>query len=122
MSNAANNEAITVVVRCRPMNKKETDEKRKSIINIDSESRQVSITNPDSADDTPKSFTYDASYDENTQQRIFYEESCFNVIEGTLEGFNSTIFAYGQTGCGKRFVALFILSLRYNNYYFSSYL
>ncbi len=67
------------------------------------EAKQVSIKNPSNLQEAPKSFTYDAAYDENTQQKLFYEESCFSVIESTLEGFNSTIFAYGQTGCGKSF-------------------
>jgi hypothetical protein len=96
-------ECIQVVVRCRPLNKKENDENRKSIIDIDVEARQVSIKNPENLSEPPKYFTYDAAYDDKTQQKVFYDESCFSVIEGTLEGFNSTIFAYGQTGCGKSF-------------------
>lgn len=99
---SSNNEAITVVVRCRPMNRKETDESRKSIIDVDPGSKTVSIRNPDNVDDI-RGFTFDATYDEKTQQKLFYEESCFGIIESTLEGFNSTIFAYGQTGCGKRY-------------------
>ncbi|RYG96398.1 hypothetical protein EON65_54470 [archaeon] len=99
---AGNNECITVVVRCRPMNRKEIEESRSPIIQVDMGARQIAITNPDSPGDPPKSFTYDATYDEKTQQRIFYEESCFSIVDSTLEGFNSTIFAYGQTGCGKR--------------------
>ena len=100
-----NDETIQVVVRCRPLNKKEKEEGQKNIIEIDGPAHQVSINNPSAqhANEPPKYFTYDAAYGENTQQRIFYEESCFSVIEGTLEGFNSTIFAYGQTGCGKSF-------------------
>jgi len=37
-----------------------------------------------------------AVYDENTIQRNFYDESCSLLIESVLEGFNGTIFAYGQ--------------------------
>jgi hypothetical protein len=102
-STSPSNESITVVVRCRPMNRKEHEEKRSSIIGIDMETRQVVIQNPEQPNEGPKYFTFDATYDEKTQQRIFYEESCFNVVECALEGFNSTIFAYGQTGCGKRY-------------------
>jgi len=98
----ATNECITVVVRCRPLNKKEIEENRKSIIDVDIPGHQVSIRSSEVANEPPKSFTFDATYDENTQQRVFYEESCFNIVDSTLEGFNSTIFAYGQTGCGKR--------------------
>lgn len=95
-SAADSNECVSVVVRCRPMNTKEKNENRSSIIDIDVAARQVSIKNP--ADQDFKSFTYDGAYDETTQQRVFYEESCFGIIESVLEGFNGTIFAYGQTG------------------------
>ena len=30
-----------------------------------------------------------------------YDESAFSLVESVLEGYNGTIFAYGQTGCGK---------------------
>ena len=56
--------------------------------------------NPQKAD-APKSFTFDAVYDIDTQQKHFYEESCYQLIESVIDGFNGTIFAYGQTGCGK---------------------
>lgn len=103
---SADNECIQVVARCRPLNRKENEEKRQSIVLIDSAIRQVALKIPESSQsggEELKSFTFDATYDENTQQRIFYEESCFSIIECALEGFNSTIFAYGQTGCGKSF-------------------
>ena len=94
-------ECIQVVVRCRPFNKKEKDENRTNIVEIDLELRQVAILNADNREEQPKSFTFDGAYDEHTQQRNFYEESCFGLVENVLEGFNGTIFAYGQTGCGK---------------------
>ena len=98
------NECIQVVVRCRPFNKKEKDQGCGSIIDIFSEERQVAIKDPSSSSSSqPKSFTFDGAYDENSQQRVFYDESCFGLVESVLEGFNCTIFAYGQTGCGKSF-------------------
>ena len=30
-----------------------------------------------------------------------YDETAFPLVESVLEGYNGTIFAYGQTGCGK---------------------
>lgn len=94
-------ECIQVVVRCRPFNNKEKTEGRTNIIDIDLALRQVQIRDSKNLKDDPKSFTFDGAYDENTQQKIFYEESCFGLVESVLEGFNGTIFAYGQTGCGK---------------------
>lgn len=40
-------------------------------------------------------------YDWNSTQRSVYDESAFPLVESVLEGYNGTIFAYGQTGCGK---------------------
>jgi kinesin family protein 3/17 len=114
-------ECIQVVVRCRPFNRKEKEENRKNIIDIDIPLFQVTIRNSDEPGEEAKTFTYNRSYDENTQQRIFYEDCCFGLVESVLQGFNATIFAYGmvnyfqthiphhvtvflgQTGCGKSF-------------------
>jgi kinesin family protein 3/17 len=62
---------------------------------------QISIRNPAKPEVLPKSFTFDAVFGENTIQKQFYEDSCYSLIESVLDGFNGTIFAYGQTGCGK---------------------
>ena len=94
-------ECVQVVVRCRPFNKKEKEENRGDIITMDLEANSITIRNPDDENLQPKPFTYDAVYDANTIQKNFYEESCSALVENVLEGFNGTIFAYGQTGCGK---------------------
>mmetsp|Transcript_8685 Transcript_8685/g.11350 ORF Transcript_8685/g.11350 Transcript_8685/m.11350 type:complete len:273 (+) Transcript_8685:90-908(+) len=94
-------EAVMVVVRMRPFNSKEKNEGRGPCISLDVKTSVVSITNPSKTGDPPKSFTFDAVYDIDTQQKHFYEESCYQMIESVLDGFNGTIFAYGQTGCGK---------------------
>jgi type II secretory ATPase GspE/PulE/Tfp pilus assembly ATPase PilB-like protein len=38
---------------------------------------------------------------EESQQSLVYEKTAFRLVESVLEGYNGTIFAYGQTGCGK---------------------
>lgn len=30
-----------------------------------------------------------------------YDETAFPLVESVIRGFNGTMFAYGQTGCGK---------------------
>lgn len=92
------NECIQVMVRCRPLNRKEKDEHCSHIVDVDQSSRQMSIKNPAAPNDQPKSFTFDGVFGDDTQQKFFYEEACFPLIESVLEGFNATIFAYGQTG------------------------
>ncbi|KAJ0393587.1 hypothetical protein P43SY_001146 [Pythium insidiosum] len=98
-SGSKDKETVKVVVRCRPFSSKETNEGRKSIITIDSTSGLVAIRCPEN--DQVKSFTFDSVYDESTTQRQFYDESGYPLVESIFEGYNGTIFAYGQTGCGK---------------------
>ena len=44
-------------------------------------------------------------YDWNSSQsqEEIYNQTAFPIVESVLEGFNGTIFAYGQTGTGKTF-------------------
>ena len=37
----------------------------------------------------------------DSAQSLIYEQSAFTLVESVLDGYNGTIFAYGQTGCGK---------------------
>lgn len=92
-------ETVKVVVRCRPLFGKEIVEGRKPIVTIDPQASIISIKCPEN--DQVKSFTFDSVYDESTSQRQFYDESGYPLVESIFEGYNGTIFAYGQTGCGK---------------------
>nr|CCA17586.1 kinesinlike protein putative [Albugo laibachii Nc14] len=98
-SSTASNETVKVVVRCRPLFGKELAENRKSIIHSDSQANAIYIRCLEN--EQTKSFAFDSVYDENTSQRQFYDDSAYPLIESIFEGYNSTIFAYGQTGCGK---------------------
>ena len=51
--------------------------------------------------DKERAFTYDAVFDWNSEQRGVYDEGAFSLVESVMNGYNGTIFAYGQTGCGK---------------------
>jgi kinesin family protein 3/17 len=51
----------------------------------------------------PKPFTFDGVYPPDASQRQLYDETAFPLVESVLEGYNGTIFAYGQTGCGKTY-------------------
>ncbi len=39
----------------------------------------------------------------SSQQKNVYEQTARTLADSVLEGFNGTIFAYGQTGTGKTF-------------------
>jgi len=88
------------------MNSKEKEDKRVKTVKVTPKLGQVSIKNPLEPDADPKSFTFDAVYDWDCRQRDVYDETAHPLIEQVLEGYNGTIFAYGQTGCGKSFTMM----------------
>ena len=42
-------------------------------------------------------------FGQDAGQERLYAQGVYNIVEAVLEGFNCTIFAYGQTGTGKTF-------------------
>ncbi|XP_037926069.1 osmotic avoidance abnormal protein 3 isoform X2 [Hermetia illucens] len=92
-------ENVRVVVRCRPMSQKELDAHCKNIVQI--KDCMVSLENPNDLSTPAKSFTYDSAYGANAPTEALYNDICYSLVENVLEGYNGTIFAYGQTGCGK---------------------
>ncbi|XP_046678178.1 osmotic avoidance abnormal protein 3 isoform X3 [Homalodisca vitripennis] len=96
-------EAVKVIVRCRPMNSREIQMKSKNVVLMDSERCTCSLINPRDSSAPPKTFTFDGVYYINSTTEQIYNEIAYPLVEGVLEGYNSTVFAYGQTGCGKSF-------------------
>ena len=43
-------------------------------------------------------FNFDKVLDQQTTQRIFYEECVGPLVASCLKGYNATVLAYGQTG------------------------
>lgn len=46
-------------------------------------------------------FTFDRCFDMKSTQKELYDVAAKPIIDSVLEGFNGTIFAYGQTSSGK---------------------
>ncbi|XP_063615990.1 kinesin-II 95 kDa subunit-like [Penaeus indicus] len=97
-------ETVKVVVRCRPMNEQETANGYKRVVDMDVDRGVVEISNVKGAETDPKkTFTFDAVYDWNSKQLELYDETFRPLVDSVLNGFNGTIFAYGQTGTGKTY-------------------
>ncbi|XP_053192782.1 kinesin-like protein KIF3C [Scomber japonicus] len=105
MSKNKSSESVKVVVRCRPLNRREeSNGPAGGIVQMDLRLGQVILRNPRAPPSEPqKTFTFDAVYDANSKQRDLYDESVRPLIDSVLAGFNGTIFAYGQTGTGKTY-------------------
>ncbi|VDP98064.1 unnamed protein product [Trichobilharzia regenti] len=76
-----NSETVKVIVRCRPLNERENALQCSNILEIFNDTGQCSILN----------------------SKLIYNDICYSLVEGVTEGYNGTIFAYGQTGCGKSY-------------------
>uniref|UniRef100_A0A673HDK1 Kinesin-like protein n=1 Tax=Sinocyclocheilus rhinocerous TaxID=307959 RepID=A0A673HDK1_9TELE len=99
-----NGEAVKVVVRCRPLNRKEESMGYEHIVQMDVKLGQVALRNPKAGPgELLKTFTFDAVYDACSKQSDLYDETVRPLIDSVLRGFNGTIFAYGQTGTGKTY-------------------
>ncbi|CAG9854445.1 unnamed protein product [Phyllotreta striolata] len=94
-------ENVKVIVRCRPMNKTETQLNCKCVVTT--RDCAVEIWDPNEGPSYPKGFTFDSTYDQDSTTEVIYNDICYPLIESVLEGYNATIFVYGQTGCGKSF-------------------
>lgn len=72
-----------------------------SAVKILPETGEVLVQKP--GEDVPKVFTFDSVYDWNSEQESVFAETAFTICENVIQGYNGTIFAYGQTGTGKTF-------------------
>jgi len=96
---------VKVVVRCRPLNDTEKKNKCAKSVNVDTVRRCISVKNPaeGAGDEPPKEFTFDVVFGPDSKQVDVYNECARKIVDSVLEGYNGTIFAYGQTGTGKTF-------------------
>ncbi|XP_012274142.1 kinesin-like protein KIF3B [Orussus abietinus] len=105
MSADGTTQCVQVVVRCRPMDAKESTRGYSQVVEVYPSRGVVEIHNPreDPSRENLKEFTFDAVYDWNAKQGEIYEETVRPLVSSVLDGFNGTIFAYGQTGTGKTY-------------------
>ncbi|POM71429.1 Kinesin-like protein [Phytophthora palmivora] len=90
------------MVRIRPMSGKEVQDGRLEATTANFDRAEVSIINPVAASsEPPKSFTFDAAFGAQSTQQQVYDTAATEIVEAVMEGYNGTIFAYGQTGAGK---------------------
>lgn len=106
-------ECVQVVVRCRPLSSNETTAKNKSVVNVKTKNGEIHIGCKDNKtvqkmtsfqsgrkrNEFPyKLFTFDQVFDANTSQQTVYNTCAKDIVLSVLDGYNGTIFAYGQTG------------------------
>ncbi|TEA28871.1 hypothetical protein DBR06_SOUSAS4010088, partial [Sousa chinensis] len=94
---------VKVVVRCRPLNDREKSMCYKQAVSVDEMRGTITVHKTDSSNEPPKTFTFDTVFGPESKQLDVYNLTARPIIDSVLEGYNGTIFAYGQTGTGKTF-------------------
>ncbi|VTZ68286.1 kinesin-5, putative [Plasmodium chabaudi chabaudi] len=93
---------IKVIVRCRPLNEKEkNDINNEEVVKINN--NEVILTINRSNEIYEKKYSFDYACDKNVDQKTLFNNYIFQIVDEVVEGFNCTLFCYGQTGTGKTY-------------------
>lgn len=93
--------SIKVVARFRPQNKVELESGGKPIVAFDSEDSCTVDSR-----EAQGSFTFDRVFDMSCKQQDIFDFSIRPTVDDILNGYNGTVFAYGQTGAGKSYTMM----------------
>ncbi|PNP45867.1 kinesin heavy chain [Trichoderma gamsii] len=95
------NNTIKVVARFRPQNRVEIESGGKPIVAFSSED-----TCTLDSKEAQGSFTFDRIFDMSSRQQDIFDYSIRPTVDDILNGYNGTVFAYGQTGAGKSYTMM----------------
>ncbi|KAK3702933.1 Kinesin-related motor protein [Vermiconidia calcicola] len=94
---------INVVVRCRGRSDREVKENSGVVVSTDGvKGKKVELSMGLSALSN-KTYAFDKVFSPAADQGIVFDEVVSPIMDEVLNGFNCTIFAYGQTGTGKTY-------------------
>ncbi|XP_004691237.1 PREDICTED: kinesin-1 heavy chain [Condylura cristata] len=83
---------IKVMCRFRPLNESEVNRGDKYVAKFQGEDTVMIASKP---------YAFDRVFQSNTSQEQVYNDCAKKIVKDVLEGYNGTIFAYGQTSSGK---------------------
>ncbi|KAM7424252.1 hypothetical protein PAMA_000543 [Pampus argenteus] len=108
---------VKVVVRVRPFNESERHENYRNVVQVVDNhmlifdpkeeiipcfgSQRVRNRNINKRANKDLKFVFDHVFGENSTQDDIFESTTKAVLDGVMNGFNCTVFAYGATGAGK---------------------
>ncbi|OMJ66260.1 hypothetical protein SteCoe_36958 [Stentor coeruleus] len=93
---------VKVICRFRPLNEREAITGDLIGVNISDDNKNISLQSSTESGE-PLKFNFDYVFRTTSQQRQVYEISAKPIVEAVMQGFNGTVFAYGQTSSGKTF-------------------
>ncbi|KAJ7977073.1 Kinesin-like protein [Quillaja saponaria] len=94
---------VQVLLRCRPLSDDEQRSNVPRVISCNEQRREVTVMQNLANKQVDRVFTFDKVFGPKAQQRSIYDQAISPIVNEVLEGFNCTVFAYGQTGTGKTY-------------------
>ncbi|EHA8586465.1 hypothetical protein COCNU_scaffold000429G000020 [Cocos nucifera] len=94
---------IQVMLRCRPLTDEEQRLNVQKVVSCNEQKNEVTVLQSLVNRQLDKTFTFDKIFGSKVQQRSVYDHAIAPIVNDVLEGFNCTVFAYGQTGTGKTY-------------------
>eukprot|EP00873_Tetraselmis_striata_P027928 jgi/Tetstr1/448192/TSEL_035483.t1 len=92
---------INVICRCRPPNAQEKAARSHQTIETSEDSSEVTIYQNIAGKQLDRTYKFDKVFGPSSGQADVYDGAISPIVNEVLEGFNCTVFAYGQTGTGK---------------------
>ena len=93
----AKDECVKVVVRIRPLSRKEKQDGHQANTTANEKNGQIVVENPKGDEgEPPKTFTFDHVFSDTCTQKQVYEKTAAPAVDAALNGFNATVFVYGQ--------------------------
>ncbi|KMT06204.1 hypothetical protein BVRB_7g162740 isoform B [Beta vulgaris subsp. vulgaris] len=94
---------VQVILRCRPLNDDEQSSNPTRVVTCNELKREVTLSQSIANKQLDRVFTFDKVFGPKTQQRSIYDQAIAPIVREVLDGYNCTVFAYGQTGTGKTY-------------------
>ncbi|KAG5602908.1 hypothetical protein H5410_034278 [Solanum commersonii] len=94
---------VQVIVRCRPLSEDEMRSNTPAVISCNEGRREISAMQNIANKQIDKTFVFDKVYGPTSKQKDLYDSAICPIVFEVLEGYNCTVFAYGQTGTGKTY-------------------
>lgn len=94
---------VQVIVRCRPLSEDELRVHTPVVISCNEGRREVSAVQNIANKQIDRNFLFDKVFGPASKQKELYDSAVSPIVYEVLEGYNCTIFAYGQTGTGKTY-------------------
>ncbi|KAG5583112.1 hypothetical protein H5410_053739 [Solanum commersonii] len=94
---------VQVLLRCRPFSEDEVRNNAPQVVTCNEYQKEVAVSQNIAGKHIDRVFTFDKVFGPSAQQRDLYDQAIIPIVNEVLEGFNCTIFAYGQTGTGKTY-------------------